>query len=73
MTDIELLFREFRRDDAIKYEEFLSAGWSSNEYLEYLGKCEIIRYSLVLLEGYGRLIRPLKKILLKHMNKLNVL
>lgn len=73
MTDIELLFREYRRDDAIKYEEFLSAGWSSNEYLEYLGKCEIIRSSLVLLRGYGRLTRPLKKDTSKTYEQLKII
>ena len=60
MTSIELLFREYRRGENIKYEEFIAAGWTEKEYFEYLGKCEIIRSGLVLLGGYGSITKTIK-------------
>lgn len=43
MTQIELLFREVRRDTAISMKEFILAGWSIEECLRYLQLCDNIR------------------------------
>jgi len=56
MTDIELLFREYRRTQTIKYEEFLAAGWSKEKYLEYLRRCEILRSGLIFMNEFRSVI-----------------
>lgn len=48
MTAIELLFRERRRSAQISYEEFIHAGWTHGEYMEYLHKCEVVRCAMIL-------------------------
>jgi len=49
MTKIELLFREYRRDERIHFEEFQHAGWSISEYLTYLRLCENLRATTICL------------------------
>ena len=47
-----ILFREFRREDKITFEEFQHAGWCLEEYLIYLSLCEDIRATLICFEKY---------------------
>lgn len=41
-TQIELLFRDSTRLSPIKYEDFIKAGWTKENYFNYLQRCEII-------------------------------
>jgi hypothetical protein len=50
MTKIELLFMEYRRQEAIRFEEFSNAGWSVEEYLTYLHICEELRATSICLQ-----------------------
>ena len=47
MTKIELLFREFRRNTPISSDEFIQAGWTLDEFVEYQRRCEVLRSGIV--------------------------
>ncbi len=47
MNRIELLFREYRRNTPITYGEFIEAGMSKEQYLEYLNRCEALRCEII--------------------------
>ena len=47
MTNIELLFREYRRSTPISLDEFIQAGWTLKEFVEYQRRCEVLRTGIV--------------------------
>ena len=47
MTATDLLFKEFGREYPITYEEFIKAGWTQKQFLEYLQRCEMLRATVI--------------------------
>ena len=47
ITEIEKLFRKHSRKSPITYNEFLEAGWTKENYFEYLRRCVVIYSGLV--------------------------
>ena len=47
ITEIETLFRKHSRKSHITYNEFLEAGWTKEDYFEYLRRCVVIYSGLI--------------------------
>ncbi|MDO5861176.1 hypothetical protein, partial [Methanobrevibacter sp.] len=50
-TQIEKLFRDSTRLSQIKYEDFIKAGWTKENYFNYLQQCEIIHAGFVFFDS----------------------